>query len=322
MYNQPPVVTDAIHCENLTKTFGHVVALDNLSLAVEPGVAFALLGPNGAGKTTALRLFTGITNPTSGRISIAGEDISGRPLRLRSKIGYLPESPAFYGWMTGEEFLIFTGELYGQSRQVAKARAGELLRQVDLTEVGGRRVKTYSRGMQQRLGLGQALMNHPEVLFLDEPASALDPMGRRDMLEAIQSLKGETTIFLSSHILSDVERVCDRITIINHGSLVATGSLDELRVRQQSSVFEIEFEEDGASFVQSVTGLPWVRAIKWQERGGRRVLQLDVSDLEVAKHALPGLVFNGGLTPTRYELTTASLEDIFMDLVGAREEAT
>jgi len=310
---------EAIGCENLTKTFGNVVALNGLSLQVDQGVAFALLGPNGAGKTTALRLFTGITNPSSGRIWVAGEDISGRSLRLRSKVGYLPESPAFYGWMTGREFLTFTGELYGQSRGVSIARAGELIQQVDLQEAAGRHVKTYSRGMQQRLGLAQALMNRPEVLFLDEPASALDPMGRRDMLAAVQRLKGETTVFLSTHILADVERVCDRVAILNHGRLVALGSLEELRSRQQSSIFELEFDEDGASFVPSVTGLPWIRAINLRERNGRRVLQLDVADVELAKHTLPGLVFNSGLTPIRYELTSTSLEDIFVGLVSLPE---
>ena len=263
------MANDAIRCENLTKDFGSVVALDSLSLSVEQGTAFALLGPNGAGKTTSLRLFTGITNPTSGQIWIAGEDISGRSLRLRARVGYLPESPAFYGWMTGKEFLVFTGELYGQNRSNAGKRAVELLAQVNLTADGDRPVRTYSRGMQQRLGLAQALLNRPDVLFLDEPASALDPMGRRDMLEAIQALKGETTVFLSTHILADVERVCDRVAIMDHGKLVVSGTIEELRARRESSVFEVEFEEDPGPFEEGLKGLEWVTDLSRRERNGR-----------------------------------------------------
>ncbi len=297
-----------------------MVALDGLDLSVEPGVAFALLGPNGAGKTTALRLFTGITNPTSGRVWIAGEDVSGRSLELRAKIGYLPETAAYYGWMTGEEFLVFTGELYGMARSEGRLRAKDLLKEADLVEAAKRNVKTYSRGMQQRLGLAQALMNRPEVLFLDEPASALDPMGRRDMLEAIQRLKGETTVFLSTHILADVERVCERVAILNHGSLVTAGSLEELRARRGSSEFEVEFEEEASEFASTLEGMGWVRSVTRRERNGHSVFRLDVSDLETAKRALPGLVFNSGLTPIRYELTGTSLEEIFIDLVGTPED--
>ena len=313
---------DAIRCDNLTKAFGAVVAVNGLNLHVERGATFALLGPNGAGKTTALRLFTGITNPTGGHIWVMGEDVSQRSLQLRSKVGYLPETPAFYGWMTGREFLLFTGALYGQPTDQLRQRATELIERVGLQDAAGRRCKTYSRGMQQRLGLAQALMNRPEVLFLDEPASALDPMGRRDMLEAIKGLKGETTVVLCTHILADVERVCDRVAILNRGTLVTEGSLDELRSRSGvdgSSVFELEFVEDVASFIPSIAGKSWLKAIKLRERGARRVLQLEVNNLEQAKQALPRLVFSSNLTPVRYELTTSTLEEVFVGLVGDAE---
>ena len=166
---------EAIRCESLSKHFGGFVALDGLSLSVERGGAFGFLGPNGAGKTTTLRLFTGLTNPTAGRVWVAGQEVSGNSLSLRSKVGYLPESPAFYGWMTGREFLQFTGELYGLDHRSARSTGGELLQRMNLADAADRKVKGYSRGMQQRLGLAQALIHRPEVLFLDEPASALDP---------------------------------------------------------------------------------------------------------------------------------------------------
>ena len=310
---------EAIRCENLSKKFGSFQALDGLTLAVDQGIAFGLLGPNGAGKTTALRLFTGLTNPSGGRVWVAGEDVSGRSLQLRSKVGYLPESPAFYGWMTGREFLCFTGELYGLGSAAAKSRAGELLEQVNLTEAADRRVKGYSRGMQQRLGLAQALVHRPEVLFLDEPASALDPMGRRDMLETMLSLRGQTSVFVSTHILADVERVCDRVAIINRGKTIRTGTIDELRSQQRGSVFELEFEEDPAPMATRLAGAPWVKSMEGHKRGDRRVLRVDVNDFDVAKRELPRVAYECQLTLLRYEIPSASLEDIFMELVGEEE---
>ena len=312
-------VSEAIRCENLSKRYGKVVALDGLSLTVARGGVFGLLGPNGAGKTTSLRLFTGLTDPTGGRVWVAEEDVSGRSLRLRSKVGYLPEAPAFYGWMTGREFLRFSGELYGLDIREARARAGEMLDSVNLTDAADRKVKGYSRGMQQRLGLAQALMHRPEVLFLDEPASALDPMGRRDMLETIISLKGQTTVFVSTHILADVERVCDRVAIINRGKLVTTGSIDELRSRGQQSVFEMEFEEDAGPLAKRMAGIGWVKSMEGFRRGDRGVFRVDVSDVDVAKKELPGLVYECGLSLLRFDLASSSLEDVFMELVGDRE---
>ena len=202
--------TEAIRCENLTKRFGGVTAVEDLSLSVEEGASFGFLGPNGAGKTTAIRLFTGLTYPTEGYMRVGGEDVEGRSLELRAQIGYLPQIPAFYGWMTGREFLRFTGDLYGLPRRECHSRADELLGEVNLLDAADRKVSGYSGGMRQRLGLAQALVHRPRVLFLDEPASALDPIGRRDMLETINALRGRTTVFMSSHILGDIERVCDR----------------------------------------------------------------------------------------------------------------
>ena len=311
--------TEAIRCEDLSKRFGKFQALDQISVAVEQGTTFGFLGPNGAGKTTTLRLFTGLTNPSNGRMWVAGEDVSGRSLRLRSKVGYLPEAPAFYGWMTGREFLEFTGSLHGLSIDTAKTRAVDLLEQVDLSEAAGKKVKGYSRGMQQRLGLAQALMNKPEVLFLDEPASALDPMGRRDMLELIRSLKGQTTVFLSTHILADVERVCDHVAIINKGKMVAAGSINQILANSQRSTFEIEFEEDPGPMAKLLAGLPWVKAMNGLNRGERRVFQVDVSDVSVAKKELFRLVYESGLTPLRYEFVSASLEDVFIEMMDEQE---
>ena len=313
------VAAEAIRCEDLSKYFGKFVALDGLSLSVERGGVFGFLGPNGAGKTTTLRLFTGLTNASTGRMWVAGEDVSGRSLRLRSKVGYLPESPAFYGWMTGSEFLHFTGELYGMGDKQARLRAGELLEQVSLADAADRKVKGYSRGMQQRLGLAQALMHGPEILFLDEPASALDPMGRRDMLETIRTLKGQTTVFVSTHILADVERVCDHVAIINRGKLVIMGSIDELRSRRQQPGFELELEEGAGLMAERLAGVPWITSVDGLKRNGSEGLRVEVSDLQVAKRELPRMVYESGLTLVRFELASASLEEIFIELMDEKE---
>ena len=310
---------DAIRCESLCKNFGNLRAVDQLNVSVEQGATFGFLGPNGAGKTTTLRLLTGLTNPTSGQMWVAGEDVSSRPMDLRSKVGYLPESPSFYGWMKGREFLLFTASLYNIDPAKARDRVEQLLHQVDLTDAGGRQIKGYSRGMLQRLGLAQALIHQPQVLFLDEPASALDPMGRRDMLETIAALKGETTVFVSTHILSDVERVCDHVAIINHGKMVASGTIDEIRSSQHGSTFKIEVEEDPAPLASLLGGREWLTSMEGSTQGDRHLFRVEVSDMDRAKKELPRLVYESGLTLLHYELAQASLEDVFVDLVTEGE---
>lgn len=312
--------TEAIRCEHLTKRFGGFTAVDDLSLIIEEGASFGFLGPNGAGKTTTLRLFTGLTNPTEGRMWVGGEDVSGQSMDLRSQVGYLPESPAFYGWMSGREFLEFTADLYGIPRGRARSRASALLKEVDLEEAGDRKVRGYSRGMQQRLGLAQALIHGPKVLFLDEPASALDPIGRRDMLETINSLRGRTTVFISSHILADVERICDRVAIINHGKLVTSGSIEDLRKRQGRSLFLIHVEGDPSALSSQMLQAPWALSVDSATTEQFHALRVEAGDFEAAKKELPRLVYESGLTMLKYELMSASLEDVFMELVGAAGE--
>lgn len=306
---------EAIRCEALCKNFGNLRAVDQLNVSVEQGATFGFLGPNGAGKTTTLRLLTGLTNPTSGHMWVAGEDVSSKPMDLRSKVGYLPESPSFYGWMKGREFLLFAASLYNIDPAKARERVEQILDQVNLADAGNRQIKGYSRGMLQRLGLAQALIHQPQVLFLDEPASALDPMGRRDMLETIAALKGETTVFVSTHILSDVERVCDHVAIINRGRMVASGTIDEIRSSQHGSVFRIEVEEDPAPLAALLGGREWLTSMEGSAQGDRHLFRVQVSDPDAAKKELPRLVYESGLTLLHYELTQASLEDVFVDLV-------
>ena len=304
----------AIRCEDLTKRYGAVTALDHLNLEVPAHSVFGFLGPNGAGKTTAVKLLMGLVQPSAGCAWIDGAAVGKS--ELRERIGYLPDVPAFYNWMTGQEFLLFTADLFCLESVAAKARAAELLTLVGLERAAKRRIGGYSRGMRQRLGIAQALVNRPRVLFLDEPVSALDPIGRRDVLELILKLKEETTVFMSTHILSDVERVCDMVGIINKGKLVTVSSVTQLQSRYALSVFEIELEEDPTDMISTIATYPWV--IKAEKASGTQasVLRVQVKDVSAAKKELPQIVAAGSSTLLRYELVMPSLEDIFLDLVG------
>lgn len=305
----------AIKCEGLTKRFREIVALDNLNLSVERQSVFGFLGPNGAGKTTTVKLLMGLSIPTAGRAWITGREVTPEAIGLRKKIGYLPEIPAFYNWMSGLEFLRFIGELYHLQPGEIKIRCGELIELVQLESAAKRRIGGYSRGMRQRLGIAQALINKPEILFLDEPCSALDPKGRREVLELIRRLSAGTTVFMSTHILSDVERVCDSVGIINQGRLVMTASLEELQHKYARSVFELEFEEDASPLLAEIQAVPWLVKAEQVEVGGSPALRIQVADIKIAKQELPAMVAASGLTLLRYELTLPSLEDIFIEII-------
>jgi len=247
---------------------------------------------------------------------VAGEPVTPQAVALRSRIGYLPEVPAFYEWMTGRDFLGFVADLHRLPVRESRNRAEELLETAGLRAAAGRKIGGYSRGMRQRLGIAQALVNRPQVLFLDEPASALDPIGRREVLSLILRLKEATTVFMSTHILSDVERVCDVVGIINKGRLVAKSSIDELREGYGRSLFELEFEEDTAPLVPRLKAAPWLDQLNEITENGIPMLRIAASDINTAKKELPRLVAASGLTLRRYELTPPSLEDIFIALVG------
>ncbi len=307
---------ETIRCQGLTKRYGNIIALDELNLVVEKQSVFGFLGPNGAGKTTTIRLLTGLSLPSAGAAWVADEEVKADSQALRSKIGYLPDVPAFYEWMTGREFLYFVGELHRIPVQESTKRTDEILELVDLQEAAGRRIGGYSRGMKQRLGIAQALINQPEVLFMDEPTSALDPIGRRDVLLLIERLSRETTIFMSTHILSDVERVCDTVGIIDHGRLVIQSTVDELRQRYARSAFELEFEEDASPLLPGLDSIPWLEKWEMTTVNETPVLRIQARDIDRAKQKLLQMVAASGLTLLRYELTLPSLEDIFVELMG------
>jgi len=309
---------EAIKCQGLTKHYGNIIALDNLDLTIEERVIFGFVGPNGAGKTTTLKIFTGLGRATRGRAWVVGEEVAPNSFALRSKIGYLPEEPAFYHWMTGREYLAFVGQLFGLSSTEIKKRFHELLELVNLVHDASRRVGGYSRGMRQRLGIAQALMNKPRVLFLDEPCSALDPVGRAEVLETLIRLKEqETTVFMSSHILADVERVCDVVGIIDRGKIIVVSGVEELRQRFARPLFELEFEEPGYSLVRPLESVPWVEKVEAGDSGFK--LRVRASDVTKAKQELPKMVVESGLTLRQYQMVLPTLEEVFIELLGNRK---
>lgn len=233
----------AVEIENLTKDYEvgfwrkrKVRALDGLSLTVEPRQIFGFLGANGAGKTTTLKLLMRLIFPTDGRAKILEQDISD--ISMHQRIGYLPENPYFYDYLTPREFLDYSGQLFGLDSATRKERAEKLLSRVKLDQKSwDRQMRKLSKGMLQRVGLAQALINDPEIVFLDEPMSGLDPIGRHEVRDLIASLRTEgKTVFMCSHILSDIELLCDNVAILKKGRLAHSGSLDELRIQDSTSI--------------------------------------------------------------------------------------
>ena len=307
----------SVHVDNLKKYYGAVHALDGLQLEVAPGTIFGFLGPNGAGKTTTLRILTGLARPTSGTAQVAGVDVLKDRNQLSRHIGHLPEEPAFYTWMTPREFLDYLGRLYGLSSKARLSRTRELLALVHLEEVSKRRIAGFSRGMRQRLGVAAALIHHPEVLFLDEPASALDPAGRKEVLDLIENLRGQCTVVMSTHILADVERVCDVVGIIAKGRMLVQSRREQLLEQYAIPAFEVEGDDQAALslWAQELRRLPWVISVVPRNDAFR----ITVRDVQSAKRTLLGMAVNSGLMLNRYEEVRPSLEDVFLQLVGAED---
>jgi ABC-2 type transport system ATP-binding protein len=275
---------------------------------------FGFLGPNGAGKTTAIKILTGLVEPTSGEAWVAGEPVTRSSSHLHSQIGYLGQDPHFYAWMTGRELLVFAGELFGARRAAAAHRADELLEMSGLARAGRRRIAGYSGGMVQRLGIAQAIVSEPRILFLDEPCASLDPLGRRDVLGFVADLRGKTTVLMSTHILEDVERVCDTVGIIDHGRMVATAEMGEIASKFAPPVLELEFETPEAATAFRDLWSTQSRAVL-AEVVGRRV-RLGTTNLSQARVDALHLIATRDLPLLRLEVLSASLEDIFVRLVG------
>ncbi len=306
-------MSGAIEIAGLTKVYGDTRALDGVDLTVPEGSVFGFLGPNGAGKTTALRILTGMARPTSGGARVFGHDVVRATNEVRSLIGFLPDIPGYYPWMTAGEFLRFSGRLFGLKGPVLEDRVDSLLEMAGLADVT-QRLSGFSRGMKQRLGVAQALINAPRLLMLDEPTSALDPMGRKDVLDMIAALKGKTTVFFSTHILTDVERVCDTVAILDCGRVVRQASMAELKHEGHAVRLLVEVEH-GAEVLQPLLAAePW--ATECTREG--QVIRCIVSDMGAARRSVPALVAGEHLPLVRMVDEEPTLEDVFVEMVGGR----
>jgi ABC-2 type transport system ATP-binding protein len=309
----------AVEAHGVRKEYGSLVAVEDLSFAAEAGEILGVLGPNGAGKTTAIRVLTTILSPTRGSFRVAGAPHT-RPTEIRARIGVLPESAGYPEHQTGEEFLRFHARLYGRSRASAAAVATALLAEVGLAERARSLVATYSRGMRQRLGIARALVNDPEVVFLDEPTLGLDPAGQRQVLALVRGLARDrgATVLLSTHLLAEVEELCTRVLILNRGRVVAQGTVSDVARRAaapRSALLRVPAErvEDardalaragGVASVESAAGLPGGLIVVFASAGEEWAT---AALLALAEARLPILAF---------ELEGARLSDAFLAVTG------
>ncbi|MCJ7825133.1 MAG: ABC transporter ATP-binding protein [Anaerolineales bacterium] len=306
-----------IDTKGLSKTYNGVAALDALNLQVPKNSIFGFLGPNGAGKTTAIKLMLGLTRPTSGSGSIFGQDIVKHSVDIRKRIGYLAQDPRFYEHMTARETLRFKARFYyrGPASEI-ESRVAETLELVGLAEKADRPIKGFSGGERQRLGIAQAQINYPDLLILDEPAAALDPMGRRDVLEVMERLQKYATIFYSTHILDDVQRVSDTVAILNHGKLVALAPIEELLAGSRGTMYSLVIEGDAGPAQERVRSQAWVTDVEVVTGDGKTTWQVAVTDEAAAKEQLLRLVLSDEqIAVTHFGQKTYELEEIFMDIV-------
>lgn len=290
---------------HVAKNFGEKQVLRDVSFAVPEHTVFGFVGPNGAGKTTAMKLILGLLTISEGEIMVDGMPVRYGNTPTNRVVGYLPDVPEFYSYMTPPEYLRFCGEISGMPAKEIKSRSEELLRLVGLKDET-HRIKGFSRGMKQRLGVAQALFGHPKLLICDEPTSALDPAGRKELLDILTAAKEETTALFSTHILSDVEHICDQMAFLYDGKIALQGTLDEVRKRRKASAVTVETEQpEDAELLRQA--FPYVKL------SGKRSLVLEKAErLPEVLH----YIADRRLPIMRIERQEATLSDLFMEVVG------
>lgn len=298
---------DILNISHVTKTFGAKKVLNGLSFSVPEHSVSGFIGQNGAGKTTTMKLISGLMECDQGEIFVNGEKVTFGQNHTNQYIGYLPDVPEFYDFLTPKEYLKLCGQITGMGKNEITKRSAELLQLVGLA-AETRRIKGFSRGMKQRLGIAQALLNSPKLLICDEPTSALDPMGRKEVLDILSSVKEHTTVLFSTHILSDVERICDRAAFLHEGKIALSGTMDEIRKIQKGETIELEFltEKDAQKFCELYAGGEKTGRTKlfFSKRTGRDMLEMMAC---LSQNQLPIV---------RLERLEPTLEDLFLEVTG------
>jgi ABC-2 type transport system ATP-binding protein len=324
MVKQPSLIIDT---HDLTKTYSNQAVVDKLNLAVPHGSICGFLGSNGAGKSTTIKLLLGLTQPSSGVGTIFGKNIVNDSLAIRERIGFLAQSPSFYGYLTARETLQFVASFFfSGSKTAIAARIEEIIELVGLNGKADRPVQGFSGGERQRLGIAQAAINDPELIILDEPASALDPLGRRDVLKILESFRGRSTVFYSTHILDDVQRVSDRVVIMEQGKLIAQGPIEQLLAGDRS-LFHLTVRGDGQLVHERLRAVPWIKKIDLEfgvpdlENCPTTKLQIYVTNPQVAEAELLRLIMTDLATVViSFDQSSHNLEDVFVNLVeGANQ---
>ncbi|BCS80873.1 ABC transporter ATP-binding protein [Caldicellulosiruptor diazotrophicus] len=303
---------------NLHKSFGKVKALKGISFVVKPATIHGFLGPNGAGKTTTMKILSGLISFDEGTILFENLNYKTNKNAIVKQIGFLPQNPAFYGYLTPVEYLNLIGQICNFESRTIKKRTEEVLEIVKLSNVSKRKISTFSGGMLQRLGIAVAIFNKPKLLLLDEPTASLDPEGRAEVLEHIKSLKEEgITVFFSTHILSDVERICDHVTILHEGKVIVSSSLENLQKQYIQPIFCIEFESIPDKLEEKLSQFPYIKKIDIDVYGK---VSIYVNNVETAKRELIKVLAQIDKPILSFYLKKTSLEDIFIRVVDKNDD--
>ncbi len=309
-----------VELDNLTKIFGEkLIAVNNVSFTVDQGAIFGFLGPNGAGKTTTIRLLLGLIRPTAGEVRVFGERMTPGSSDLRRRMGYLPTNPRFPPKMTPITYLDFVGKLFGLGVEERMGRLSALMRSVGLLGDSSREIAGFSTGMVTRLGLAAALMNDPELLILDEPTSGLDPSGRRETLELIAELGKEKTIIVSSHILSDIDRICTDVGVISQGKAIFSGSIKDMKKSTRSHVVNLELEGGVEKLCAALKAEKWVVSLETRGDFAVDVAFDPETPVAGAVKGVTELVSRLGLDLISISSSRSSIEDAFMGLLRDEE---
>lgn len=303
---------EALKIDNLHKSFGKNTIINGLSMSIPENTIFGFLGKNGAGKTTTMKMILGFLKKDEGSIEVFGEEVSFGQSKTNRFIGYLPDVPEFYGYMTAKEYLNLCGAITGLSKNEIENKSEELLELVGLRDVN-KRISGYSRGMKQRLGIAQALLNSPKLLICDEPTSALDPLGRKEILDIILKIKDSTTVIFSTHILSDVEAICDHVVVLDKGKNVLEGSIDELKNIKRKNTIKIRFKSDKE--LKAFKSLDKFSNLVTNEKGDTLYLtdeENHLKDIDILYE-----LYKLNIFPLEIKIEEPTLENIFLEVTKA-----
>ncbi|MFY0779386.1 ABC transporter ATP-binding protein [Peribacillus simplex] len=296
-----------LEIKNVTKKFKEKTAVNNFSMELQSGECVGLIGPNGAGKSTLIKVIADIIEPSMGEVLLDGKKIS----KMKKEIGYLPQYPNFFQWMTAKETLTFMGQLSGIKKEELLRGIPEIMSKVGLSGEENSKVRTFSGGMKQRLGIAQALLHKPALIVMDEPVSALDPIGRREVLNIIKEIKKDTTILLSTHILSDAEEICERFVIIKSGEKIEDTTMSELLNRNSGNKINVDITSKSQKWIENVKSLNFVKSV---EVMGNK-LKIEVENIESNKNMLLANALEHNVDLVRFEIDNDTLEEIFLKLV-------